>query len=619
MLFQLRYSKAIISTSLTASFALFLASAVVPQSPAPALAVSAARLRAHVGYLASPDMKGRASGTVENDRAAAYVATQFRKAGITPANGKSYFQAFSVTVGAGLGPANSLKLNKPEMSRELALKTDYLPLNISDSGEAALKLVFAGYGISSEEHRYDDYLHMDVQGKAVIVLRHEPREDDPQSPFAGRELTTHADIVHKAINARNHGARALILVNDPVPHAAEEDVLIKFGTLQGPENAGILLVQASQAAVNQWIAPLGKTLGELQKTIDDKLQPQSAYVPDLELTLRVDVQRHTARTKNVAGWLRGSDPVLSKELVIIGAHFDHLGHGTRGSLAPSQVGKIHPGADDNASGTASLLEIAAALSARRGELKRSVLLLAFSGEELGLLGSAHYTKAPLWPLENTVAMINLDMVGRPRDGKITVGGAGTSPGFRDLIRRINATGLEVSFSDSGYGRSDHSSFYVKNIPVLFFFSGLHADYHKPTDTADRLLYADHARVTGLALAVAAELANAPERPAYVRVQEPQQPSVSGGGSGYGAYFGSIPDMGEEVNGVKFADIREGSPAAQAGLKAGDILISFAGKDIKNLYDFTYALRAHKPGEEVSVTVLRGSEKLTVSVKLAQRK
>jgi Zn-dependent M28 family amino/carboxypeptidase len=330
------------------------------------------------------------------------------------------------------------------------------------------------------------------------------------------------------------------------------------------------------------------------------------------------VKRVRAQTQNVVGILRGSDPKLAAEAVVIGAHYDHLGLGGQGSLAPSQTGTPHLGADDNASGTSVLLELARTLTERRKELNRSVVFLAFSGEELGLLGSAHYTKNPLWPLEKTAVMMNLDMIGRPKDGKLTIGGMGTSPIFKEVIEAANKTAnLKLSFQQSGYGSSDHSSFYVKDLPVLFFFSGLHADYHKPSDSAEKILYADAARVGELALGTAMTLANRDEKPQFVKVQE-ERP-VGGGGGGYGAYFGSIPDMGEEVVGVKFADVREGSPAAKAGLKGGDVLIEFAGKPIKNLYDFTYALRAHRPGETVEVTVLRGQEKLTVPVKLEQRR
>ncbi len=581
-------------------------------------AIAPERIKAHVEYLASQAMKGRGTGTPELNKASKYIADEFKRDGLEPLAGKSYFQKFRVTVGAELGKQNSVTLVRGAEKLAFKVSTDWQPLNFSDSGEAGTALAFAGFGITAPEYQYDDYLHMDVTGKAVIVMRQEPQKDDEKSKFEGKVPTQHSLVVNKAINARNHGAKVMVLVND-LPGQGEEDFLMKFGSLTGPDNAGILLVQAKREVVDKWLAPSGKTLAQLQKDIDDKLASQSYYVPDARLDLRVDVRRITAETQNVVGVLRGRDSNLTAEAVVIGAHYDHLGLGERNSLAPSQAGKVHAGADDNASGTSVLLELARALGERKRDLRRSIVFLAFSGEELGLLGSAYYTKNPEWPLEKTTAMINLDMVGRPKDGKLIIGGIGSSPGFKEIVEKANRTGLNVSTTAGAFGgSSDHISFYVKNIPVLFFFSGLHADYHKPSDTPDKILAADAARVGDLAMQAALTLSSQDARPQFVRVQE-AQPAAGGGGAGYGAYFGSIPDMGEEVVGVKFADVRDGSPAAKAGLKAGDLLIEFAGKEIKNLYDFTYALRAHKPGEEVSVTVMRGKEKMTVMVKLEQRK
>jgi hypothetical protein len=582
-------------------------------------AISPERLRAHVEYLASPKLKGRGTGTRELNQAAKYIEKEFKKAGLEPLNAKSFYQKFQVTVGAKLGKDNRLEAANGAQKAALRVKQDYLPLNFSDSGKAEnLDIVFAGFGISAPEYKYDDYTHADVKGKAVIVLRYEPQKNDEKSTFDGRQPTQYSSIVNKAINARNHGARLMILVNDELG-AGEEDALIKFGSLTGPDNAGILLLHATRSAVDKWLTPSGKSLTQLQKVIDEKLEPQTDTIAGMKLSLAVSVQHLRAETQNIAGIIRGNDPKLREEAVIIGAHYDHLGLGTSGgTMSPSQIGKPHLGADDNASGTSVVLELARVFAERRKELKRSVIFLAFSGEELGLLGSAHYTKSPLWPLEKTAVMLNLDMVGRPRDGKLNVGGMGTSPIFKEIIESSNKTGLVLSYQQSGYGSSDHSSFYVKNLPVLFFFSGLHADYHKPSDSAEKILYADQARVGDLAMRAAEALANRDEKPQFVRVQE-SRPVGGGGGGGYGAYFGSIPDMGEEVEGVKFADVRDSSPAAKAGLKGGDILIEFAGKPIKNLYDFTYALQAHRPGETVDVVVLRGQEKMKVQVKLEARR
>lgn len=578
--------------------------------------ISPEKLRAHIEYLAGPKLKGRGTGTPELNKASQYIAEQFKRAGLQPIGGKSYFQKFQVTVGAKLGSKNNVEFSRGAERTALRVQQDFVPLNFSDTGEATAGLVFAGFGITAPEFKYDDYTGLDVKDKAVIVLRNEPQKDDEKSAFDGKQPTNHSQIVNKAINARNHGARVMVLLND-TPGPGEEDVLVKFGTLTGPDNAGLLLVQAKREVVDKWLAASGKNLAQLQKTIDEKFQPQSYEVPDTKLQVRIDVRHIKADTQNVVGVLRGSDPKMAEEAVVIGAHYDHLGLGTKSSLAPSQVGKPHYGADDNASGTSVMLELVRVLVEQRQGLRRTIVFLAFSGEELGLLGSSYYTKNPLWPMERTVAMINLDMVGRPKDSKLFIGGMGTSPAFKEIIEKANVTNMQLSFQQSGYGSSDHSSFYVKNIPVLFFFSGLHADYHKPSDTPEKIQYADAARVGDIAMRAAETLANQDGRPLFVRVQE-ERP-MGGGGGGYGAYFGSIPDMGEEVEGVKFADVRDGSPAAKAGLKGGDILIEFAGKPIKNLYDFTYALRAHRPGEEITVVVLRGKEKLTVPVKLEQRK
>lgn len=583
-------------------------------------AVSPERLQQHVNYLASPQMKGRATGSPELKRASEYIASDFRKVGLQPGNGKSYFQEFRVTVGAELGKQNRLAFtgSPGAQAKHYTLSETFVPLNFSETGEASLPLVFAGYGITAPEYNYDDYSHLDVAGKAVIVLRNEPQKDDANSKFEGKQPTQHSSQINKAINARNHGAKAMILVNDE-PGPGEEDLLVKFGTLTGPENAGILLIHAKRSVVDEWLAADGKNLSQLQKEIEQKLESQSFALKGGPVSVSVDVRKQMAQTRNVVGVLRGSDSKLAEEAIVIGAHYDHLGLGQQNSLAPSQVGQVHPGADDNASGTAVMMELARELVARRIELKRSIVFLAFSGEELGLLGSAHYTKNPTWPLEKIAAMVNLDMVGRPRDNKIFVGGVGTSPAFKEILARANTTGLALSESQDGYGSSDHQSFYVKNLPVLFFFSGLHADYHKPSDTPEKFQAAEAARVGDLAMRTVIELARMGEKPQFVRVQQPSVPAMGGAGGGYGAYFGSIPDMGEEVKGVRFSDVRDGSPAAQAGLKAGDILIEFAGKEIQNLYDFTYALRTHRPGEEVEVTVLRDGKPLKVKVTLAQRR
>jgi hypothetical protein len=323
---------------------------------------------------------------------------------------------------------------------------------------------------------------------------------------------------------------------------------------------------------------------------------------------------------NILAYLPGQ----TDEYVIVGAHYDHLGRGNIDSLAPSQIGQIHPGADDNASGTAGVLELARLLAPERGQLKRGILFMDFAGEELGLLGSAEWVKEPTRPLDKAVAMINMDMIGRIKDDKVYIGGVGTGSTLKPLLEQAEkeqaqqGSAFKIETSASGYSSSDHTSFVTKKIPVLFFFSGLHSDYHKPSDTWDKINAPSEAKLLDLIADVTVQLANAEETPKFQTVVE-EKPPGGGGGAGYGPYFGSIPDFGEIPNGVKFADVKPGSPAAKAGLRAGDILIQFGDKPIKNLYDFTDALRRSKIGDVVEVKVLRDGQPVTASVKLEQRR
>jgi hypothetical protein len=429
-------------------------------------------------------------------------------------------------------------------------------------------------------------------------------------------------MITKAINARNHGARAVVMVNGKLGDG-EEDLLTRFGSVSGPENIGIVFVQVKNDVVEGWLQTAGKSLKDVQDQINSATKPASFPLPQsLHLSLKVDIETTRATVNNILAYLPGQ----TEEYVIVGAHYDHLGRGNFDSLAPSQIGQIHPGADDNASGTAGVLELARLLAPQRGQLKRGILFMDFAGEELGLLGSAEWVKEPTRPLEKAVAMINMDMIGRIKDDKVYIGGVGTGSTFKAILEQAQkenaqkGSAFKVEYSASGYSSSDHTSFVSKKIPVLFFFSGLHSDYHKPSDTWDKINAPSAARLLDMIGNVAVQLANAniEDTPKFQTVVE-EKPPGGGGGAGYGPYFGSIPDFGEIPTGVKFADVKPGSPAAKAGLKAGDVLIQFGDKPIKNLYDFTDALRRSKIGDVVEVKVLRDGQPVTASVKLEQRK
>ena len=576
----------------------------------------------HVKYLAGPELRGRGTGTPELEKAAQYIARQFQRLGLRPVDGKSYMQEFDVTTNARLGKNNSMEFVLGQERVRLKAGEQFLPFNFSASGTYEAGVVFAGYGITAKEYHYDDYASLDVKGKLVLVMRHEPQEFDEKSVFAGKVYTEHSQFFSKAVNAKMHGAAGVLLVNDVANHAPDSDELENFARTVGPRDAGLPFVQIKAAQAEQLLEGTGKNLREMAQAIDGDLQPRSFALP---ATVRVqtvtDLRRDTRTVHNVMGLLPGE----TKEYIVIGAHYDHLGLGEQFSMAPSMAGTPHPGADDNASGTAGVLELARYFAGQPKQ-KRGILFMTYAGEELGLLGSSYYVNHPLLPLEDAAAMINMDMIGRIRDGKVYVGGTGTGSTFSELLdAAAKATPLHLEFSDTtGYGSSDHTSFTTKQVPVLFFFSGLHGDYHKPSDTWDRIQTGPAVQLLKSVSGLTEKLASG-ERPRYVKVEPPKgNPHAAGSGSagsggGYGPYFGSIPDFAEPPSGVRFADVRAGSPAEKAGLKGGDILIEWDGRTIGNLYDFTYALRAQKAGDVVKVKVLRGGAPAEATVTLEQRR
>lgn len=581
--------------------------------------VSADALLGHIKFLASPELRGRGNGTPELARAAEYIAAQLKRYSVQPlGSGGSFFQPFEATTDVKLGPRNRLSVQLPEGNRQYEVERDYLILGFSEEESVRGEVVFAGYGITAPEYGYDDYQGLDVEGKVVLVLDHEPHELIEGGAFEGTKITFHAAFQSKAANAKRHGAAALLLVADAANHAGASGMLaerLRYRRRQA-EELGIVALEVAPEIATAMLAARGLDPIAVQREIDQRLSPASRPL-GLSVELSLDVTPVKSEVRNVVGVLRGAGP-KADEYVIIGAHYDHLGLGSHGSLAPESIGTPHPGADDNASGTAVLLELAQLFSKSQKRLGRSLIFIAFAGEELGLRGSGYFIKNPPVPLEKVVAMVNLDMIGRVREGRLYVGGAGTSPAFPPLLERANRrVRLDLKTTASAVSASDHMQFELKGIPVLFFFSGLHADYHRPSDTWDKIAIEALEKVADLVYLVVEELSRAPERPPYMRIEHSMP--VSTGGSGYGPYFGSIPDFSDDIAGVRFAAIRDGSPAARAGLRAGDILIEFDGKPIENLQDFTYALRSRQPGDEVEVVVLREGRKIKARVRLEQRR
>ena len=463
-------------------FAALLLTCVVFPAAQAADAIQVRRYISDIKHLTSKEFKGRASGSPELDKAARFLAREFQRAGLRPLGGESFLQPFPVSEKSIIGPRNSLSFTVAEKQTHLKLGEGFAPFGFSSAARAEGMVVFAGYGITAPECRYDDYAGIDVRGKIALILRHEPQEFDSESVFEGRVYSEHSQLFSKALNARAHGAIAVLYVNDTASHAS--DTLEKFVSLPGPADAGIPFVQIASEHVDAWFEASGRQLKKVQEEIDQTLVPQSfAFPGSLQVSLEADVQHTKRDVSNVIGYLPGS----TDEYVIVGAHYDHLGLGEQYSLAPEKAGTVHPGADDNASGVAGVLALARYFGSHPRPL-RGIVFIAFAGEELGLLGSVHYANHPLLPVHNARLMINMDMIGRIRDRKVMVGGAPPGSSLRDTLDTLGLKyKLDLDLSDSTvYGSSDHTSFKSKQIQTLFFFSGLHGDYHRPTDTWEKI-------------------------------------------------------------------------------------------------------------------------------------
>lgn len=589
--------------------------------------------RQAIGFLASDDLEGRMIGTPGIDRAADYIAGSFGKLGLKPLPGlDGYFQPFEMVTRVDPDPEKtSLTLG----GKPLKLGEDFVPLRMSPEAKAAGPVVFAGYGIADAKRGYDDYAGLDVKGKIVLLMRFEPHDAKGKSRFAGDDdWSADATIAQKVRVAADHGAAGILLVNPALHH--DDEGLIPFSrrdALSSPIPVAQVTVAAADALLKQGGADDLKTI---QSQIDETGKPHAVALKDVLAELSVGIKQTRKTVRNVAALLPGRGEHAG-EYVVVGAHYDHLGHGGPGSLAPWSHG-IHHGADDNASGTTAMMELADRF-AHLGPQARSIVFVAFTAEEEGLLGSQHFVSHPPIPLKDVVAMLNLDMVGRVSNHKLLIGGKGTAPEFEKLVREADAA-LPITlgeFGKGGIGPSDHTSFALKKIPVLFFFSGLHLDYHRPTDTADKINYEGLAEVVDLGERVVKALTTMPRQKyngsfdasgmaqmALSSTTGPAQtaPSNGGGGPGGRASMGAIPDyaQGEDAkDGMRVGGIMAGSPAEKAGLREGDVITRFNDDKIANMMDYTNALAKGRPGQTVKLQVLRDGKPVQIETTLAARK
>lgn len=583
-------------------------------------------LRLHISKLASTEMDGRLTGTNGERSATNYVASVFRSLGLAPTGDDgSFFQVFPFTAGVSLGANNHLELRGKDGQplQTYTVDTEWRPLTFSKTGDfASAEVVFAGYGIVApameSQEAYDSYTHLDVKDKWVLVFRYLP---ETVSPEVRQHLNRYAPLRFKAAAARERGARGLIVVSGPNAQVKAQLVALSFdSSLAG---TSIAAISVTDAVAEHLLRPAGKTLKELQDALDTGTPVMGFPIPDLRLAATVDIQQEKRTGRNVLARLQAS-AAPGKTVVVIGAHVDHLGRGVgASSLArEEEKGQIHYGADDNASGVAGLLEIAQYMVDLKAKgklpLQHDVLFAAWSGEEMGLLGSSYFTRtfesqAPESPSLRPaiVAYLNMDMIGR-LEKNLIIQGIGSSSGWLAAIERFNAPiGLPITVQNDSYLPTDATSFYLKEVPILNAFTGAHADYHTPRDTEEKINYAGAEKITRLFAAIAGALATDAGAPDYQRMEKP---TMAVRRAGIRAYLGTIPDYAQtDVVGVKLSGVAKGGPAEKAGVQGGDVVVELAGKKIENIYDYTYALDGLKIGSPVELVVLRGEQRVTMAI------
>jgi uncharacterized protein YciI len=566
--------------------------------------VTVKELTEHIKYLSSDSLKGRLTGSPGDSLAAEYIRSDLASHGFKPLSGDG-FQRFKVTTRLVAGPENDLSVN----DRQFIPEKDFMPLSFSASSGLISGVVFAGYGfnINLDSLKWNDYNGIEVKDRWVLILRADPESEKQSSPFI--PFSGDRD---KALNAKDMGAAGVLLVSGPSFDSRDE-----FESLNSEDfPVGIPVLRIKREVADLILSGSGKSVAQLEKKLNDSRKPFS-FPTKASVSAKAEIIREMSTTRNVVMVLPGEDETLKNEYIIIGAHFDHLGLGGTGSgsRTPDTIA-VHHGADDNASGTGMMLELAEKFAFTKGSHPRSIICIAFTGEEKGLLGSKYFVDNPGIDLSGVNAMINLDMVGRLQEtNTMQIGGVGTAEGFKDMLAPLIDTSLiKVTFSEEGFGPSDHSSFYGKNIPVLFYFTGTHLDYHTPSDTYDKINYKGMVTISSLIFDTARKLASLPEK---LKFRE-AGPKVEQ--RGYrrtkGITLGIMPDIvGTVKNGLLVEAVIPGKPASIYGMKKGDIITAINGRSVTNVYDYMSRLGQLKRGETISVDLLRDSNRIVLLIRL----
>jgi aminopeptidase YwaD len=566
--------------------------------------VTVKELQGHIKYLSSDSLRGRLTGSAGDSLAAEYIKNKLISYGLIPLSGDG-LQRYKVTKRVLAGKSNSLSVN----GINYTIDKDFTPFAFSSNSGLETEVIFAGYGfnIKGDSLKWNDYNGIDVKGKWVMMLRGDPEPENNKSPF----IPFSADR-DKALLAKDMGAAGVLMVSGPVfdPQDAFESLNLEGYSVDIP----VLRIKKEVADII--LAKSKNTIASLEKKLNDAKKPLS-FSTRVTLNGKAEIVRELANTRNVVMLLPGQDPKFKDEYIILGAHFDHLGMGGpgSGSRALDTIG-IHHGADDNASGVAMMLELAEKFAGTKGSHKRSIICLSFSGEEEGLLGSKHFVDDPGIKLSKVNVMINMDMVGRLNaTNNLDISGVGTATGLKDIVYAHSDTSIiKLTLSEEGYGPSDHSSFYGKNIPVLFYFTGAHMDYHTPTDTWEKINFKGMVEVSGLIFNVAKELASENSRLQFKEAGPKAE--INRYPRRKGVTLGIMPDFAGVIkNGLRADFITPGKPAALGGMQKGDIITFINGKQVNNIQDYMFRMGQLKHGQTISVEVLRNDKKVVLVIQL----
>jgi hypothetical protein len=583
-----------------------------------AVPMAADDLRDHVEHLASAEYAGRLTGTPEANRAAKYLAAELKRLGARPLPGQEGLELpFEFTAGMDDAGTTLVLTGADGKERRWDDVENVQALSFSDNASVTGELVFAGYGLSlpdGKDYSYDSFMGLDLEGKIAVMLRYVPEDVDQETRA---KLASYSGLRYKALHARELGAKAILVITGPRSPNAGTTVPMAFDTaLSG---SGIVAVSVGAEISEAIFSALeDKTLEQTQASLDTGNPHVTGFeIPGITVTIEAKVDRQRKEGFNVVGYLPASGDGEA-EYLVLGAHYDHLGHGKHGnSLAgKEEAGKIHYGADDNASGVAAVLVAAHELA--EGRRKRNLVVALWSGEELGVLGSSQFVKDELLPMDRVAAYLNFDMVGRLRDDRLSLQGVGSSTDWPRLIEQTNVVvGLDVNTLDDPYLPTDAMPFYLAGVPVVHFFTGSHEDYHRPTDTAERINYEGVADVVRFATLLTRKLDARDSAPEYAKVERKSE--GGGGRDTLRAFTGTIPDYTTEVDGLLLSGVIEGGPADQGGLREGDVIVEFAGQKIANIYDYTYALDAVKIDQPVKVVFMRDGERQETEIKPTSRK